>query len=81
MCTLNFSVTPYFEKVLCSVARIFIYIDIYRHCFILLLLLLLLLLNFIAVAVSWLKLKTFVGTVTLKAHSQIKDNFWQLKAL
>ena len=72
---LNFSVTPYFEKSCVaqhgdSFERLF-YIDTYRHCFIILSLLLLLLLNVIAVAVSQLKLKTFVRTVTLKAHSQV----------
>ena len=72
---LNFSVTPYFEKSCVAqhgdlFDRLF-YIDTYRHCFIVLSLLLLLLLNVIAVAVSQLKLKTFVRTVTLKAHSQV----------
>ena len=46
--TVNFSVTSYFEKILCNIARRLFarlfYIDKYRHFFILLLLLLLLLL-------------------------------------
>ena len=72
---LNFSVTPCFEKSCVAqhgdlFERLF-YIDTYRHCFIILSLLSLLLLNVISVAVSQLKLKTFVRTVTLKAHSQV----------
>ena len=68
MYTLNFSVTPYFEKSCVAQHRDLFeklfYIDIYRHCFILLLLLLLLLLNVISVAVFQLKLirsKTVFG--------------------